>query len=168
MSNPRTLTLDDLKPREYEFEVIMPDDERAVFVMRAPSQAEMWEIERRLPEPQRDQFIDRKHPFNKDAEGNIIPIYDKEAFIEAQANRLQQIMYLKILAAWVDADAILGCASEEEQLAVMGSLGSWVISALWKMTQSLVVTPADAISARKFRGDRTPDHAGVRAPELDA
>jgi len=147
----RSITLQDLKPREYEFDVEMPDGEMVSFTMRAPSQAQMWAVERGIPIPQRDQFVNRSNPFHKDANGNVVPIIDDQAYIAAQEDRLQQIMYRKILAAWVDAP--LEGDTEEERIAEMATLGSWAISALWKMTQALVTTNSDAIAARKFRGD---------------
>lgn len=146
-----TVSLADLKSREMEFEVITPDEDTLVFRMRSPSQSEMWDIERNIPEPQRDQFVNRDMPFNKDAEGNIIPVYDEKAFVVAQTERFQDIMYQKILVAWVDAEEVLGGDSVEEQIAELEQLGSWAISALWKITQSLVTTSVEAISARKFR-----------------
>jgi phage-related protein len=148
----KRVTLEQLKPREYEFDVTMPDGEIIAFTMRAPSQAAMWQIELNTPEPIRDKFVNRTNPYHKTDTGQIVPIIDDEAYITAQTERFQTIMYKKILASWVDAESMLKGKTEEEQIAEMAELGSWVISALWKMTQSLVVTTTDAISASKFRG----------------
>jgi len=148
-----TLTLDALKPRDYEFEVEAPDGDIVVFKFRAPSQAAFWTIDTDNPAPDREKFINPDMPFHKDFQGNPIPVRDPEGYQKAFEEYVKVMMFKKILVVWVDADTLLKGKTEDARMVELGELASWVISALWKITQMLMATRTDVINARPFRGD---------------
>jgi len=150
MAHGQKLTLDALKPRQYEFEVESPDGEMMVFTFRAPSQATFWSIDADNKAPDKAKFA---KTFNKDMAGNIIPIPDDDAYQREFSDYIQRIMFKKILEIWVDSETVLKGKTEEDRLVEMSDLAAWVISALWKITQMLMATGTDAINARTFRGD---------------
>ena len=146
----KKLTLDALKPREYQFQVESPDGDMVMFTFRALSQAVFWNIDAGNKPPDKNRFaVD----FHKDMQGNVIPIPDEDAYQKELSAYLQVNMFKKILATWVDADTLLTGKTEEDRLKEMGELAAWVISALWKIANMLMATGTDAISARPFRGD---------------
>lgn len=147
------LTLDALKPRDYVFQVESPDGETVTFTFRAPSQAAFWGIDTGNPAPDRDDFVNQQMPFNKDFQGNVIPVRDKEGYQKAFEVFVRDMMFRKILAVWVDADTLLKGKTEAERMCELGELASWVISALWKITQMLMATRRDVINAISFRGN---------------
>lgn len=145
-------TFSDLVAQTYVFDVQTPDDERLSFEMRAPTQSEVWAIEREMkPRPQPP--LDAKNPFKGTvAEGNLEPVYDPNdaGYLRALNDWLRELQMRRVLLCWT---AEVPGDTTADKLKALDDLPNWTISALTRCTLMVITAGQVNIAGRPFRSD---------------
>ena len=139
-------TLDLLKPKTYEFELVPPVGDPMIVEMRDLTLADvlMIETENQPPSPPVSGI-------EKDASGNLHNIhnYEDANYKVARENWARQRMTAFIAKAWVMELP----DDPTECFAVIDSLATWARSGLWQATQMIMQGKEDAVRMRPFHGD---------------
>jgi hypothetical protein len=143
----RKATFEDFQHQTHEFEVITPDNQHLIIEVKSLTPDEVIEAGRWAGTPPEAPFSDK---FGETDKGEIYRErdYNDDGFIRALERYRQRQMHAQILGCWaieVPGETI------DERLDYIASLPSWVVSALWKVTNRVLATAEGDIKHRPFR-----------------
>jgi hypothetical protein len=147
----RGSSFDAFASREHEYELISPEGESLIVVMRDVTADELLDATRDMRPPE----VPLKHPpeFAKDANGKPVALTDPDnpAYLKVLMQFRQRQMAAQILKVWV---AEVPGETDEEKIGSILAMPSWAHSGLWKICMIVTATSEDRIKQRTFRPHR--------------
>jgi hypothetical protein len=146
-------TFEALVAHTYQFEVIDPNGDSMLVVMRAPLVSEVWSQDREMPAKPEAPIKDIKRD---EVTGEIVPIRatDDPDYQRAVTDWNLNWMYQRILLCWTES---VPGETEAEQSTALAQLPNWSLSALWQCTQLVMATGRDAVRPFLGNGMESPD-----------
>jgi hypothetical protein len=147
MTEARKARFEDFKHQTHEFEVITPDEQHLIIEVKSLTPDEVLEALRWAGPAPEAPFTDE---FGETDRGEIYRKrdYNDPAYLRALEQYRQRQMNAQILACWV---ADVPGETVDEKLDAIASLPSWIVSALWKVTNRVLATAEQDIKHRPFR-----------------
>ena len=147
-------TFEDFKSQTYAFEVETPDGDSLEFEMRAPTPAELLEIDISHPRPQ-PRVFDFHAPAKKGGEPRPRYSSDDDAppDVKEEWTRAINVWFREHRNRQILAALTMDIPGEtvEDKIAAMESLGAWAVSAFSKALTEVISTSEGALKQRPFR-----------------